>query len=358
MREHEKDAQRGDVGRQVPKPLDDHHHSEHGHDHAHGGEGRWAKMHHNLLDLLPFTHSHEGSDSVDDALESSELGIRALKISLVALMLTALFQVVIVAFSGSVALLADTIHNFSDALTAVPLWIAFALSRWAANKSYTYGYGRAEDLAGVFIVAMIAFSAAVAGYQSVMKLIEGSEVSYVGWVATAAIVGFIGNELVAQFRISVGRRIASAALVADGKHARVDGFTSLAVLGGAIGVWLGYPILDPIIGLGITVAILFIVKDSALSIWRRMMDAIEPEVVDSIEEAAGGTDGVEKVDRVRARWVGHRIHSEVQVRLPEGLDVAEASKVKERLFSAVKREVPKLDELIVDIRPSEHPAHG
>jgi cation diffusion facilitator family transporter len=259
--------------------------------------------------------------------------------------------VAVVAFSGSVALLADTIHNFSDALTAVPLWIAFVLSRWAANRSYTYGYGRAEDLAGVFIVGMIALSAAVAGYQSVMKLIQGSEVSYVGWVAAAAVIGFIGNELVAQFRITVGKRIGSAALIADGQHARVDSFTSLAVLGGAIGVALGYPILDPIVGLGITVAILFIVKDSAISMWRRMMDAAEPEIVDSIEEVAGGTYGVEGVDSVRARWVGHRIYSEVRVLVPEELSVAETARISHRISAAAKKKVPKLDRLVVEFAP-------
>jgi cation diffusion facilitator family transporter len=285
---------------------------------------------------------------VDDALESSEVGIRALKVSLVALMVTALLQSVVVAFSGSVALLADTIHNFSDALTAVPLWIAFALSRWAANRSYTYGYGRAEDLAGVFIVAMIAFSAAVAGYQSVMKLLHGSEVSYVGWVAAAGVIGFIGNELVAQFRIVIGKRIGSAALVADGQHARVDGFTSLAVLAGAVGVWLGYPILDPIVGLGITVAILFIVKDSAISMWRRMMDAVEPEVVEAIEEAAREVPQVEAVESVRARWVGHRVYGEVQVRLPEEMSVYESARVKEKLYATAKRKVPKLERLTVE----------
>ncbi len=329
----------------------------HGHDHAddrdhrRGDEGRWAKLRDGVVHLIPFGHSHESSDSVDDALESSEVGIRALKISLAALMATALFQVVIVAFSGSVALLADTIHNFSDALTAVPLWIAFALSRWAANRSYTYGYGRAEDLAGVFIVGMIAFSAAVAGYQSVMKLIQGSEVSYVGWVAFAAVVGFIGNELVAQFRMSVGRRIGSAALIADGQHARVDGFTSLAVLAGAVGVWIGYPILDPIVGLGITVAILFIVKDSAISMYRRMMDGIEPEVVDSIEEAAMKDPRVESVESVRARWVGHRVYAEVRVRVPEEFSVAQTDTISAGISEAVKKRIPKLDRLLVEFAP-------
>lgn len=327
------------------------HQHEQRHSDEHAG-GLWTRLHHGFSHLIPFGHSHETSESVDDALESTEVGIRALKISLVALMVTAALQAVIVAFSGSVALLADTIHNFGDALTAVPLWIAFVLARRSANRLYTYGYGRAEDLAGVAIVGVIFFSACVAGYQSVMKLIHGSEVSYVGWVAIAAVVGFLGNELVARYRITVGRRIGSAALVADGQHARVDGFTSLAVLFGALGVWLGYPVLDPIVGLLITVAILFIVKDSAISMWRRMMDSVEPEVVGGVERAAEEIPQIRGVESVRARWVGHRIYAEVVVVVPEELSVAEMARIKEKLYSASKRTVPKLEHLTVEPLPS------
>ncbi len=322
----------------------------HRHEHAHG-EGSWARLRHEISRLNPFGHSHESSDSVDDALASNEEGIRALKISLVALMATALLQAVVVAFSGSVALLADTIHNFGDALTALPLWVAFALARRPANRAYTYGYGRAEDLAGVAIVGLILFSACAAGYQSVAKLIYGSEVSNVGWVAVAGVVGFLGNELVARFRIRVGKRIASAALVADGQHARTDGFTSLAVIAGSLGVALGYPILDPLVGLGITAAILFIVKDSAASIWRRMMDAVEPEIVDSIERAAAEVSGVEEVGPVRARWVGHRVHSEVEIGVPEGLSAAEVAKIRESLSAEARRAVPKLERIVVEAVP-------
>ena len=308
-------------------------------------------MRHALSHLNPFGHSHEASDSVDDALASNEEGIRALKISLVALMATALLQSVVVAFSGSVALLADTIHNFGDALTALPLWVAFALARRPANRAYTYGYGRAEDLAGVAIVGLILFSAGVAGYQSVMKLLHGSEVSNVGWVAAAGVAGFLGNELVARFRIRVGKRIGSAALVADGQHARTDGFTSLAVVAGAAGVALGFPILDPLVGLGITVAILFIVKDSALSMWRRMMDAVEPEVVGSIEGAASSVPGVEVVRAVRARWVGHRVHGEVEIGVAEDASASEVARIRDRLSAEAKRAVPKLERLVVEAVP-------
>lgn len=325
------------------------HHGHHREEHRSSEHTRrWARLRHGLSHLNPFGHSHDTSDSVDDALESNEVGIRALKISLVALMVTALLQVIVVAFSGSVALLADTIHNFGDALTAVPLWIAFVLARRSANRSYTYGYGRAEDLAGVAIVGLIFFSACVAGYQSVTKLIYGSEVSNVGWVAAAGVVGFLGNELVAQFRIRVGKRIGSAALVADGQHARTDGFTSLAVVAGALGVALGYPIIDPLVGLGITVAILFIVKDSALSMWRRMMDSVESEVVGGVERAANDIPQIQSIASVRARWVGHRIYAEVAIKVPKELSVTEVAHIKEKLYVSAKRILPKLERITLE----------
>ncbi|MBJ7384472.1 MAG: cation transporter, partial [Mycolicibacterium sp.] len=253
-----------------------HHHHGHHHDRRGGGLGA-------ALREVFAPHSHDASDSIDGALESSAAGIRAVKISLLVLGATALVQIGIVVVSGSIALLADTIHNVSDALTAVPLWIAFALSTKPATRRYTYGFGRAEDLAGLFVVAMIALSAIVAGVESVRRLIDPVPIEHVGWVALAGLVGFIGNELVALYRIRVGRRIGSAALVADGLHARTDGFTSLAVLLGAGGVALGFPLADPIIGLVITVAILAVLRTAVRDIFRRLMDAVDPAFVDSAE---------------------------------------------------------------------------
>lgn len=162
-------------------------------------------------------HSHDAADSVDDTLESTAAGIRTVKISLLVLGLTALIQIVIVVMSGSVALAADTIHNFADALTAVPLWIAFALGAKPATRRYTYGFGRVEDLAGSFVVAMITMSAIIAGYEAIARLIHPQQIEHVGWVALAGLVGFIGNEWVALYRIRVGHRIGSAALIAHGR---------------------------------------------------------------------------------------------------------------------------------------------
>ena len=218
-------------------------------------------------------------------------GIRAVKISLIGLGITALLQGVVVAVSGSVALLADTVHNLSDALTAVPLWVAFVLGRRAATGRYTYGYGRAEDLAGLFIVAMVALSAVVAAVESIRRLADPAPLDHVGWVIAAGFLGFLGNELVAVYRIRIGRRIGSAALVADGIHARTDGLTSLAVVVGAIGVAAGLPLADPVVSLIITVAILLVLRTTARDIWRRLMDGVDPTAVATATGRSGFRHG-------------------------------------------------------------------
>ena len=276
---HDTDPTRHDHG------LDHDHTHGHRHDHDHDHDHHHPKGLLGVIKEIFAPHSHDASDSIDGALESSAAGIRAVKISLLALGATSVAQLAIVVISGSVALLADTIHNFSDALTAIPLWIAFALGTKAATRRYTYGYGRVEDLAGLFVIAMITLSAIIAGVESVRRLIHPVAIQHVGWVAAAGLVGFIGNELVAIYRIRVGRQIGSAALIADGLHARTDGFTSLAVLLGAGGVALGFPLADPIIGLIITVAILAVLRTAVSDVFRRLLDAIDPDLVDAAEAA-------------------------------------------------------------------------
>ena len=295
--------------------------------------------------LIP--HSHDAADSVDDVLESSAIGIRAVKISLVALGVTALAQAAIVFVSGSVALAADTIHNFSDAMTAVPLWIAFALGTRAATRRYTYGFGRAEDLAGLFMVAMIALSAVVAGYEAVVRLLHPVQIEHVGWVAAAGLVGFIGNELVALYRIRVGRRIGSAALVADGLHARTDGFTSLAVLLSAGGVALGFPLADPIVGVLITVAILAVLCTAARDVFRRLMDGVDPELVDAAEAALASRPGVKAVRSVRMRWIGHRLHADAELEIDSGATLEAAHRIAQDAEHELIHEVPKLAQVRV-----------
>jgi cation diffusion facilitator family transporter len=330
-----------------------HDHAE-GHDHgdsrehAHGdGVVGWLRH--------TFAHSHDAHEKVDDAMETHERGIGALKISLVVLGLTALFQVVIVWMSGSTALLADTIHNFGDAATSIPLWIAFALIRRGRTRRFTYGFGRAEDVAGVIIVGLIFFSACVAGYESIKKLIDPQPITNLGWVAAAAVIGFLGNEAVAVFRIRVGREIGSAALIADGQHSRVDGFTSLAVLVGAIGVWIGVPILDPLIGLAITVAIVFIVKDAAKAVFLRLLDGVEPRILAEVEHAPLHVEGVQGVHEVRARWLGHRVHADLHVTVDRRLSVAEAHAIVDRVQHALTDHVPAFGGATIHVCPCSHP---
>jgi cation diffusion facilitator family transporter len=329
-------------------PTYEHEHSHpHPHDHTDNALQR-------VLSSLFQPHSHDAADSVDDALAGSVEGIRTVKLSLLGLGVTALIQLGVVLASGSVALLADTIHNFADASTALPLWLAFSLSRRLPTRRYTYGFGRAEDLAGVFVVLMIAASAAVAAWESVQRLVHPQPLSYLEWVAGAAVIGFFGNELVAQYRIRTGERIGSAALVADGYHARTDGLTSLAVLVGALGVWLGFPQADPLVGLVITVAILFILKDAAIQVWRRLMDSIDPQLLARAEAAARSAEGVQAVSTVRARWIGHTIHAEAQIVADGALSLREAHTVAEGARHAMLHAVPKLSSVTIHIDPNNH----
>jgi cation diffusion facilitator family transporter len=329
----------------------DEHHHDHDHDHGHEHDhphGLWGTIRHALT-----PHSHDAADSIDSALESSARGIRAVKISLVVLGITAAAQLVVVAASGSVALLADTIHNFSDALTAVPLWIAFVVGRRAATRRYTYGYGRAEDLAGLFVIAMIALSAVLAGWEAVDRLLHPAPVENVGWVALAGLLGFLGNETVAVFRIREGRAIGSAALVADGYHARTDGFTSLAVLVGAGGVAIGWTWADPVVGLAITVAIVMVLRTAARDVFRRLMDGVDPELVEAAESTLANLPGVLAVRSVRMRWIGHAMHAEAQLDVAPTTGLLDAHALAHRAEAELVRTTPRLFSAVVHAYP-EH----
>ena len=329
-----------------------------GHSHAHDS-GLIGK----ILHFFGLGHSHSYVDAaLDTALTTSEQGIRAVKLSMAALLLTAGLQVIVVIYTGSVALLADTVHNFSDALTALPLWLAFWLARRARNRRYTYGYGRAEDLAGTVIVLMILFSAIEIFYQAYDRIVHPRPLENLGWLAAAAIVGFIGNELVALFRIRVGRQIGSAALVADGLHARADGFTSLGVLVGAIGVWLGFPLADPIAALIIGLVILGIVAQTARDMWYRLMDAVEPHLTEQFESVARSVPGVIGVQDASLRWVGHRQRGEMLIQVDCSITTAEGHEIAEEVRHALFHAIPELVSITVHVDPcmdgSSHEFHA
>ncbi len=296
-------------------------------------------------------HHHHGDLAADQAFADNQAGIRTVWLALGALTLTSILQIIIVTWSGSVALLADTLHNIGDGLNSVPLLIAFYLARRIATRRYTYGFARAEDVAGIFIVLSIAVSAGIIFWESFQKLLNPQLMDNVGWVAAAAIIGFLGNEAVALLQIRVGRRIGSAALVADGLHARTDGLTSLAVLVAAGASWLGFPIVDPIIGFLIGVTILFVTKDAVVTMWYRLMDAVEPELLVAAEKVIQQQPAVKELRRLRMRWMGHRLHAEVYIAVDPHLSIIQGHHIAEQLRHELFHQIPKLTEIVVHVDP-------
>ncbi len=332
----------------------DYHHN-HDHHHEHGG-GLWATIA-SALHLPGYTHVHDTSTR-DMAFLDNELGIRTVKLALLALGVTTLLQVLIYLASGSVALLADTVHNFGDALNSVPLWIAFVLARRRANRRYTYGYGRAEDVAGLLIVVSIGFSAAYILWESFNKLIHPQPLDNLPWVAGASVVGFIGNEMVALLQIRVGRKIGSDAMIADGLHARVDGLTSLAVLIAVAGVALGYPIVDPIVGIIIGLAIVMITRDAARSMWYRLMDAVDPKLIERAEAVIREHPEVIAMKRFQMRWLGHRLYAEAVVALDAHLTTAEGETITDHISHHLYHVIPKLSEVTIAVVPEGTRGHA
>ncbi len=322
----------------------------HDHDHDHGSS-IWSAVFHALSELVG-AHSHDSADQVDETLEANAEGRRALLVSLAILAATAVVEAVVVGLSGSVALLGDTLHNFADALTAVPLLIAFRLAGRPANKRYTYGYGRAEDLGGLFVVTMITLSSALAAFEAISRLIHPRSVSDLWFVVGAALVGFVGNEVVARLRIKVGRRIGSAALVADGLHARTDGFTSLAVLVGAAGVALGWRPADPITGLVITVAILGVLRSAVRQVGARLMDAVDPVLVEQATAAVTTVAGVVGVRELRIRWIGHTLRAEVDATVDPSLSVSEAHDIAHHAETHLLDQVRRLTAATIHTSPA------
>ncbi len=345
----------GGDGHRSPPPYDHEHGGSHGshHHRDHGNTGERASQ--RLIAVIRgffAPHTHDAAESIDTALTASRRGMRALKVSLGGMAITALLQLVVFTLSGSVALLADTIHNFADALTALPLGIAFVVGRRVATKRYTYGYGRAEDLAGIVIVAVIALSSAVAAWAAIDRLLLAHPVHNLAWVIVAGLIGFVGNELVAAYRIRVGSQIGSAALVADGLHARTDGLTSLAVVVGAIGVLIGWQLADPIVGLAITVAILVVLRSAARDVYRRLMDSVDPDLVDDVGRVMASVAGVDAVEAVRVRWVGHELRAEVEIVADSGLDLADAHAIAEEGRHRLLHDIHRLAEATIHVSPS------
>jgi cation diffusion facilitator family transporter len=330
------------------RPNSHHHqHEDHDHAHKHNWLPKWLSS---RFSIIGHSHAHRGLAS-DRAFRENEEGIRTIWIALTILLVTAILQMVIVYYSGSVSLFADTAHNVGDGLNSIPLLIAFYLARRIPTRRYNYGFGRAEDLAGIIIVISIAASAVVVFSQAIQRLINPQPLTNLGWVAAAALLGFLGNEGVAILQIRVGKKIGSAAMVADGLHARTDGLTSLAVLLAAVGSWFGYPIIDPIIGILIGIAIVFITWDAMKAIWYRLMDAVDPELIERAEIVVSENVDVLEIRRIRMRWVGHCLHAEIYISVNSDLKTSESHHIAEHVRHVLYHEFPDLTDINVHIDP-------
>lgn len=326
-------------------------------DHTHGDHDHGDHDHGLLAGLLGFIggHTHDLSERVDAPLEADRRGMRALWISLGGLGVTALIQGVVVALSGSAALLGETFHNLVDALTAVPLGIAFTLARRPPNRRYTYGYGRAEDLAGVIVLLTVGISTLIAAAVSIHRLAHPRPIHDLVAVGAAAVVGLIGNELVAAYRIAVGRRIGSAALIADGKHARTDGLSSVAVLMGVVGVALGWQRSDALAGLVIVLPIAAVLRTSILETHRRLMDAVDPALVSAVERVLEQVPGVLGVDHVRMRWIGHELHAEAAIVVDGTLSVRAGHDIAEEARHRLIHDIRRLRTALIHADPQHLP---
>lgn len=294
---------------------------------------------------------HEHTHGIIDPSLTSGKGLWAVKWSSIVLFLGALFQLVIVFLSGSVSLLSDTIHNFEDAATAIPLGAAFIMGRRKPTKRFTYGYGRVEDIAGIIIIVFMFTSALYAFYVSIDRIFHPQTVSHLWAVVLASLIGFAINEGAAIFRIRIGRQIHSQALIADGYHARTDGWSSLAVLFGAIGVFLGFRLADPLVGILISIVILKITWEAGKEVFTRALDGIDPKVIEEIKHTASHVKGVEEVTEIRVRWIGHKIHAELNIAVNPELSIEEGHKIANNVSHGLLHELPYLSNASIHIDP-------
>lgn len=269
----------------------------------------------------------------DDAHER-RLANRAVGVSAVGLAITGVLELIVALFSGSVGLLGDALHNLSDVSTSALVFVGFRVSRKAATERYPYGYERAEDLAGIGVAVVIWASAAFAGFTSVHKLVTHGSTSHPGWGIGAAAIGILGNQVVARYKLRIGRRINSATLIADAQHSWLDALSSGGALLGLVGVLAGAKWADPVAGLVVTLFICHVGWEVTADVAHRLLDGVEPEVIEAAETAASHVDGVRHA-HARARWTGRSLRIEIEGWVDSHLTVADADAVGQRVVTAV-----------------------
>ena len=294
-------------------------------------------------------HSHYHGSASD--FINTEKGIQALKFSLWVLGLTAAAQTVVVWLTGSVALLADTIHNLSDALVALPLWFAFSISKKKPTPHYPYGFYRVEDLAGLCVLLAIFASGLWTGWESIQRIINPKVPQNILLGIVAGFVGGLGNEIVARYRLKVGKEIRSLALMAEGHHARVDALTSLGVVVGLGLVALGFPLADPIVGLIITALIFSIVFEVGKDLIPRIVGKADADEIEEIRSAAKKIEGVEGVGGIKLQWLGHRCFADLCISVSPLISVSEAHRITEGVRHELLHHISALMDVTIHADP-------
>ncbi|WP_110314965.1 cation diffusion facilitator family transporter [Mycolicibacterium moriokaense] len=266
---------------------------------------------------------------------------RAIAVSAAGLAITGLIELAIALVSGSVALLGDALHNLSDVSTSVLVFVGFRASRKTATERYPYGYERAEDLAGIGVALIIWASAAFAGAESINKLIHHGPTQHLGWGIGAAAVGILGNQLVARYKLVVGRKIQSATMIADAKHSWLDALSSAGAMLGLIGVAVGWPWADAVAGLFVTGFICHVGWEVSSDIAHRLLDGVDPVIITTAEATAAQTEGVLHA-HARARWTGRTLRVEVEGWVEPTTTVAEADHLGRRVADRLATELPEM----------------
>jgi cation diffusion facilitator family transporter len=275
----------------------------------------------------------------DDASERRQAN-RALVVSAVGLTLTGVIELLIAILTGSVGLLGDALHNLSDVSTSALVFLGFRASKKAPTDRYPYGYERAEDLAGVGIAIVIWASAVFAGVESVRKLIDHGHTSHVGIGMIGALLGIVGNQVVARYKLVIGRRINSATLVADAKHSWLDALSSAGALAGLVAVAFGLRWGDPVAGLAVTAFIAHVGWEVTSDVLHRLMDGIDPDILTVAEAAAAQVPGVHHV-HAQARWTGRTLRVEIEGWVDSKVTVSQADEIGRAVAGRVGHALPE-----------------
>ncbi len=274
----------------------------------------------------PTQHANEAVDRSD--------AYRAIAFSALGLGITGLIELGIALLSGSVGLLSDALHNLSDVSTSLVVFIGLRVSKRPATDTYPYGWGRAEDIAGLGVALVIWMSAVFAGYISLQKLLNHGTTSHVGYGIAAAAVGILGNQIVARYKLRVGRRIQSATLIADAQHSWLDALSSAGAMIGLIGVAAGLPWADAVAGLIVTAFICHVGFEVTRDLLRHLMDGVEPGVLTTSVAAACQVSGVEHA-HVRGRWMGGTLLIEVDGFVAPGTTVEAGEAIGQDVEAAI-----------------------